>query len=114
MKRSIGFKIAAVIILGLMSIFWLFISIPGIVQGTSRGILTLVSILISIGLAILAWKRPLLGGSLLSAFGIVLAIYFFMAMADLQSATPPLLFMCAPIAIAGLIFIEAAWSLKKS
>jgi hypothetical protein len=50
---------------------------------------------------------------LLCGFGILLAIYLFLLPTDLQTITPQLLFMCIPMTIAGLIFIEADWNSKK-
>jgi hypothetical protein len=112
-KRSIAFKYLASLILGLTILFWSVISIIGMVRGVPREINNLIVMLVVAALAFLAWKRPLLGGILLSGFGIVLAVYFFLALPDIQTAYSPLLLMCSPIAIAGLIFIEAEWAHRK-
>jgi hypothetical protein len=112
-KRSNTFKYLASLIIGIMVLFWIIASIIGMIQGVPREVNNLVVMLVIAALTFLAWKRPLLGGILLSAFGIVLAIYFFMALPDIQTAVSPLLLMCTPTTIAGLIFIEAEWALKK-
>jgi hypothetical protein len=113
MKRAYPFKIAAVIVLLLSVLFWLFISIRGMMAGVPGEINNLIIMFIVIILAILAWKRLLLGGLLLCGFGIILAMYFFLLPTDLQTITPQLLFMCIPMTIAGLLFIEADWNSKK-
>jgi hypothetical protein len=113
MNRAYPFKITAAIILFLSVLFWLFISIRGMMAGVPGEIYNLIIIFIMIILAFLAWKRLLLGGLLLCGFGIILAMYFFLLPTDLQTITPQLLFMCIPMTIAGLLLIEADWNSKK-
>jgi hypothetical protein len=113
MKRSNGFKIAAAIILALTVLFWLITSVFGMISGMSGGIYNLIIMSFIIILTFLAWKRQLLGGLLLSGLGVLLAIYFFLLPTDIQTITPQLLFMCLPVTIAGLFFIEADWTSKK-
>ena len=113
MRRSNIFKIAAVIILGLMILFWLIISVIGMLAGVSGESNNLIIMLISILLAFLAWKRLLLGGLLICGFGVLLALYFFLLPTDLQTITPQLILMCVPLTLAGLLFIEADWASKK-
>jgi predicted outer membrane lipoprotein len=113
MKRAYPFRIAAATVLGLMVLFWLLTSIRGMMAGVHGEIYNLIIIFIVIILSLLAWKRLLLGGLLLCGFGVILAMYFFLLPTDLQTITPQLLFMCIPMTIAGLLFIEADWHSKK-
>jgi peptidoglycan/LPS O-acetylase OafA/YrhL len=113
MVRSNRFKIAASFILGLTAIFWLVTSLGQMMAGVPREGNNLVIMAGVVVLALLAWKRPLLGGILLSVFGVILAMYFFLLPTDLQTITPHLLLMSTPVTIAGLIFIEADWTSKK-
>ena len=112
-KRSIIFKYLAGAVSGLMVLFWLISSIFGMTQGIPREVNNLVLVLVAAVLVVIAWKRLLLGGILLSAYGIMLAIYFFLLPTDIQTVSPHLLLMCTPTVIAGLIFIEAEWALRK-
>ncbi len=113
MKRSYGFRIAAEIILALTVLFWLFTSISGLIAGVPREANNLIIMVAIVILAFLAWIRPLLGGLLLCGMGVLLAVYFFLLPTYLQTIIPQLLLMCAPMTVAGLIFIEADWAKKK-
>ena len=113
MKRSNSFKIAAAVILALTGIYWLFRSIGWILRGATIEITSLILALIMFALVVLGWKRLLLGGIITAFLGVLLAIYFFAFFPNLQTAASPLVLMCMPMAISGLFFIEAEWSLRK-
>jgi hypothetical protein len=113
MKRSHSFRIAAEIILALTVLFWLFTSISGMVSGVPREVNNLLIMIAVVIFAIVARKRPLLGGLVLCGMGVMLAIYFFLLPTDLRTIIPQLLLMCLPLVIGGLIFIEADWVTKK-
>lgn len=113
MKRSQSFRIAAEIILALTVLFWLITSISGMVKGVTREVNNLLIMVAVVIFAIVAWKRPLLGGLVLCGMGVILAIYFFLSPTDLQTIIPFLLLMCVPVTLAGLIFIEAEWVTRK-
>jgi hypothetical protein len=91
MRRSKIFKIAAVIILGLMVFFWLVTSVIGMLAGVSGELNNLIIMLVVI----------------------LLALYFFLLPTDLQTITPQLILICVPLTLAGLLFIEADWASKK-
>ena len=74
---------------------------------------SLIPAIIMIGLLYLSWRRPLLGGVLTATFGIIMAMYFLLAKEDLNQASFFLLPMCIPLALCGLLFIEADWSVRK-
>jgi hypothetical protein len=113
MNRSNRFRIAAALILGLTAISWLFKGIVDTFSGVPGGINNLVLAAAMFFLTLLSWKRPLLGGIISASLAVALAMYFFIILPDLQTAVLPLLLMCAPMAISGLLFIEADWTSKK-
>jgi len=113
MKRSRFFKIAAAVILGLTIIFWIVLTIIRMIEGNPSEANNLIILLGVFILALLAWRRPLLGGILLSAFGVILAMFFFLLPTTIQNVALYLLLMCAPVTVAGLLFIEADWTSKK-
>ncbi|MBN2387976.1 MAG: hypothetical protein JXB85_13240 [Anaerolineales bacterium] len=114
MKLVKGLKIAALVILGLMVIAWLFfarvifITIPG---GTIHPLVALVVVGL---LAYLGWKRPLLGGLGLTLVGVCVAMYYLLILYSLEQALPALLLLCTPMVISGLVFIEADWMTRKA
>jgi hypothetical protein len=113
MKRANGFKIAAMVIVGITVVLWAIIVVIGLAGGNTGGLTDLVLLLIAVGLSVLAWKKPLLGGILLSAYEIILALYFFLLPTTIYMVETHLLLMCSPITLSGLLFIEAAWSARK-
>jgi hypothetical protein len=113
MMRSRMFRITATAILIVMILFWLVKSVITIAAGDTGAVNDLIIIGAAAILFIVAWKRLVLGGLLISCFGVILAMYFFLFQTTYQAITPHLLFMCAPMAIAGLLFIEADWSSRK-
>jgi hypothetical protein len=113
MKRPNNFKIAAAIILVLTAIYWLYQGISWMLRGVTGEIRSLILAIIMLVLVVVGWKRPLLGGIITAALGILLSIYFLVLLPDLQTAAPPLILMCTPMAISGLLFIEAEWSSRK-
>jgi len=113
MKRSRGFKIAAAVVLVVTFLFWLFFSIIGMLQGVPREIYNIITIIIVAALGLLAWKRPLLGGILLAVLAILLTIYFLTFNDYFSTALVGMLTLCAPVVIAGFLFIEADWASKK-
>jgi hypothetical protein len=113
MKHSNTFKIAAAIILALTAVYWLYQGISWMLRGVTSEIRSLILAIIMFCLILFSWKRPLLGGIITASIGVLLSIYFLVFLPDLQTAIPPLLLMCTPTVISGLLFIEADWSSKK-
>jgi uncharacterized membrane protein YcfT len=107
------FRVAAAFILGLTALFWLISGIIGAVQGVPREIYNIVFALVIFFLMALCSRRPLMWGIITSSLGVVLAMYFLFALPDFYTALLPLFLMCAPLAIGGLLFIEADWAMKK-
>ena len=64
-------------------------------------------------LGLVAWKRPLLGGILLAVLAILLTIYFLTFNDFFSTALVGMLTLCAPVVIAGFLFIESDWASKK-
>ncbi len=116
MKTKSVYTIAAAVILAITSLYWLIQGIVGLSKpGNAAEIASqsLVPAAIMIVLLFLSWRKPLLGGILIAAFGVLAAIYFLMAKSDIFQAYFFLLPMCLPLVISGLLFIEADWSARK-
>ncbi|MGB8214561.1 MAG: hypothetical protein WCE68_13470 [Anaerolineales bacterium] len=113
MKRSHYFKIAAAGILGLTAILWFIKGITDIFGNVSGGILNLVLSIFLFGLIFLSWKRLLLGGIITASLAVLLAFGFSIVLPDISLALIPLLLLCAPMALSGLLFIEADWTKKR-
>ena len=113
MKRVNIFKFAATFVLLLTAIFWLFKGVADILGRIQGGTNNLIVTLALILLALFGWKQPLLGGIITALLGVVLAVYFNLSLPDIYSAYIPLLLICAPMALGGLLFIEADWASKK-
>jgi len=112
-KKANRFRIAATLILGLTAVFWLITGILGMIGGVPNEIYNIVFAVIVLFLIALSSRRPLMWGIITSSLGVVLAMYFLIALPDFYTALLPLLLMCAPLAISGLLFIEADWAMKK-
>jgi hypothetical protein len=113
LKRTRFFRIAAAIILGLTFTFWTVSSIVGMMQGIPREINNIIMVIIMAGIGVLAWKRPLLGGILLAVYAILMSIYFLLFNNFLSTALVGMVLFCAPMIIAGFLFIEADWASKQ-
>jgi hypothetical protein len=113
MNRSRIFKIVGAVILGLTALFWLIKGITDLIGGVNGGIQNLIFSIVIFCLLVLSWKWALWGGISTALLAVVLAVYFNLMLPDIYSAYIPLLFMCAPMAISGLLFIEADWTSKK-
>ena len=113
MKRSNNFKIAAALILGLTAIFWLIKGVVDIIGGSRGGINNIFLAVALFLLGFFAWKRPLIGGIAIAVLGVFLIIYFNLILPDIYIMAVSFFFMFAPMEIAGLLFIEADWALKK-
>jgi hypothetical protein len=61
----------------------------------------------------LGWKRPLLGGILLLVLSVI-AAYAFANPLYGTDWLAPLLIIVAPLMLAGLLFLGAAWSEKRA
>jgi len=113
MKSVIIFKIAAAVILSLTAIFWFFKGISDLFGGIQGGFTNLFIAVVLILLIMFDWKWPLLGGLTTALLAVALAVYFNFSLPDIYSAYIPLLLICAPMVISGLLFIEADWAKKK-
>ena len=117
MKLSRAIKIIALVILGVMVVYWLFFFEGGSVQalfgGKPNGSNITIVMLITIALGVLSWKRPLPGGIIMVVIGFLEAMYYLLYLDTYQHAMPFLLLMCAPLAFCGWLLIEADWRSKK-
>jgi hypothetical protein len=113
MKRANNYKVAAAFVMGLASIFWLIKGFADIFGGVRGGILNLILSIFMFGLIIISWKLPLWGGILTALAAVFLAVYFNLNLPSIYFAFIPMLLMCAPMVISGLLFIEADWAVKK-
>jgi hypothetical protein len=106
---------AALVILGLTAIYWLIQGVGLMLSAASLGTYSfyLILALIMIASLFVSRARPLLGGIILVSLSILLAIYFLMVKITIYNAGPFLFLMCLPLAISGLLFIEADWSKRK-
>ncbi len=112
MKRANNFKIVAAIILILTALLWLVKGISDILGGVRGGTDNLVLTVVMFLMALFSWKWRLVGGISTTLLGIVLAVYFNFSLPDIYSAYIPLFLICAPMVLAGLLFIEADWASK--
>ena len=113
MERTKYYKLAAAIILGLTAIFWFIKGFTDIFGGIQGGFLNLIFSFAIAFLVWLSWKNPLLGGVITASLAIILAVYFNLKLPNIYIAYIPLFLMCAPMAISGLLFIEADWVSKR-
>ena len=113
MKRANIFKIAAAVILGLTAAIWLIKGIVDLIGGTQGGILNLIFSIALFGLTFLSWKRPLVGGVITASVGVLLIVGFNLVLPDIYAMAVSFFQMFLPMAIAGLLFIEADWAKKK-
>ncbi len=114
MKSGFGFKIAAMVILGIMILYWLYASLAAIIGGESRAVSTLVEMIVVGILAVLAWKWPLPGGIGLTLLAVAVGMYYLLVLYSLEQAWTPLLLICAPMAVSGLLLIEADWESRRA
>jgi hypothetical protein len=113
MTRSNVLKITAAVVLGMTGLFWLIKSAVDLMGGVPGGDYNLGIAVIVLGLTLLSWKRMLLGGIITAAVAVILAVIFNLVLPNIQLAFIPLLLICAPLALSGLLFIEADWTSKK-
>ncbi len=113
MKRVTFFKIAAAAILGLTAIFWLYKGASDLIGGVRGGVNNLIVAVFLILMIFFDWKWPLLGGIITALSAVVLAVYFNFRLPDIYSAYIPLLLICVPMVISGLLFIEGDWAKKR-
>lgn len=114
MKNVRTLKIAAMVILGLMAAYWLVITVGALFSGLPGWAGNFIQIFAAILLGLLGWKRPLLGGALLVLGGVVVALYFLLVLYHLLEATIPLLTLSVPMALSGLLLVEADWQGRKA
>ena len=114
MKNSIVFKVAATVIMGIMILYWLILSLGAIFSGNSAAFGTLLQGALAGILTFLSWKWPLPGGIAIAFLGVVIAMYYMLVLYSLDQALPALLFMSTPMAVSGLLYIEADWVVRKA
>lgn len=114
MRLGKGLKIAAIALVGLMCLYWIARGIGQIAAGNTNAFSVLVPIVLAGALAWMGWRRPLLAGILLALLGVIMAMYYLLVFYYLQDALAPLILMCAPMCLGGLLLIEAAWSIHKA
>jgi hypothetical protein len=114
MKSARGFKIAAVVLLGATILYWLYASLAAIIGGNSRAVSVLIQMILAGILVVVAWKWPLPGGIAMTLLAAALAMYYLLAYYSLDQVVLPLVFVCLPMAIGGLLFIEADWTMKRA
>ena len=113
MSRSQVFKNAAAAILGVTGLFWLIKGALDLSGGVPGGDYNLGIAVVILGLTLLSWKRMLLGGIITATLAVLLAVIFNLVLPNIQLAFIPLILICAPMALGGLLFIEADWTKKK-
>jgi hypothetical protein len=96
-----------------MAAFWLFTGVSETIRGSTSGVINLILAIVVGFLTGLGWKRPLLAGILLSSLGVFIALYFLLEMYTPEQMAAPMILMCAPLAVGGLILIEADWTTRK-
>ena len=113
MKAANWQKKAAAVILVLTFFLWFLFSILGMLNGVPREINNIIMIFIMAALGLVALRRPLLGGILLTAFALIISMYFLLYNDNLSTALVGMVSLGAPAVVAGLLFIEADWTSKK-
>jgi hypothetical protein len=113
MKNATIYKIAAMVIMGIMIVYWLVRSLSAIFSGNTAAAGTLYQMVLAGILAFLSWKWPLPGGILIALLSVVIAMYYMLVLYSLYQALPALLLISTPMAISGLLLIEADWSVRR-
>lgn len=113
MSRSRAIKFIAAAILGITGLFWLIKGAMDLLGGVPGGDYNLGIAVVVLGLTLLSWKRMLLGGIITATLAVLLAVIFNLILPNIQLAFIPLILICAPMALSGLLFIEADWTKKK-
>lgn len=114
MRLAKGLKITASLIVGAMCLYWILRGVVQLAGGNANALSVLTPILLAGALTWAGWRRPLMAGILLTMLGVILAMYYLLVFYYLQDALPALILMCAPMAVGGLVFIEAAWLIHKA
>ncbi|MDO9128228.1 MAG: hypothetical protein Q7U34_00025 [Anaerolineales bacterium] len=109
MKLAKGLKITALVLLGLVTAFLLYMGIGEIAFGDWGGIGHLIPAVVLGLLMWLAWKRPLWAGMILVVLGLVAGVRFY----NPQYPDVALTVGGLPL-FSGLLLLGAAWRARKA
>jgi len=112
MRTANIFKIIGLTLTGLTVIFMLFTGVGNALHAGWTGTAMVIVIVLLLGW--LSWKQPIFGGLIICLMAVVLAMYFFLMPNSYAEEISPLLMICVPLGIGGLILIEADWKAKKA
>jgi len=113
MNKTKGIKIAGEIFPGIPLVILLLFAIGETVGGDWSGLGHLIQAIPIALLMWLGWKRPLWGGILLIVLSLI-AAYSFANPIRGTDWLAPLLIIVAPLMLAGLLFLGAAWMERKA
>jgi hypothetical protein len=105
-RASRGWKIAALVPLGLQVAILLLFGIGEMASGDLSGAGHLLQVAVVVLIGLLAWKRPLEGGIALLLTGAI-------ALAQFRDATAAILILAAPQIVSGSLFLIGAFIARK-
>jgi hypothetical protein len=105
-RGSRGWKIAALVPLGLQVAILLLFGIGEMASGDLSGAGHLLQVAVVVLIGLLAWKRPLEGGIALLLTGAI-------ALAQFRDATAAILILAAPQIVSGALFLIGAFIARK-
>lgn len=99
---------AALVLMGLYAILWLFFGIGEMTSGDWSGAIHLVPAIMVVALMFLAWRRPMEGGVVLVILGVLAFLYY--GVATMQGGRPfqvTSLIGGVPYLVCGFLFLAA-------
>lgn len=107
-RGMIVIRIAALVPAGLLAIFWLLYGIGDLLRLDWSGLLPALLALALLGLLLLVWYRPLIGGILLMLVSVGLYYLVSQRMQPPEASQPAALLMSVPVLLSALIALVAA------
>ena len=108
-KQAKWLLCAALVLMGIYAVFWLFFGIAEMTSGDLSGVIHLIPTIMLLGLMFLAWRRPMEGGVVLVILGVLASLYYSVAtMQGGRSFQVASLIGGVPYLVFGLLFLVAA------
>jgi hypothetical protein len=114
MKLAKGLKITALVLMSLLTAFFLFMGIGEMVGGDFSGIGHLFPVVLVIFMMWLGWKKPFASGIFLLLVGFLYSIPFFIRLNRAEGTPFALNIIAAPIFLFGLLFLTAGILERKN
>jgi hypothetical protein len=107
MKLSKGLKIAALVVMGLLTVFLLFMGFGEIVSGDYSGMQHLIPAVVIMLMMWAGWKKPFVSGIAMCVLGLVTGVCFFNVQFPPSRETITALIIPLPIIVSGLLLLAA-------